>query len=108
MSANLESAFGILRLAEMPMRITRRGVTGEEDIMVAPSNYYRNSASVEDMTTQGREYIIRKSELAKTSLTKLRRGDALISDDLGEKSIVEVREMIALGNILGWRVRVDG
>jgi hypothetical protein len=108
MSSNVHNSFNILKLVELDMQLERRGSIAAQDIKAAPSNYYRNQQAPEDMRTQGREYIIRKSELDKTAFTSLRRGDALISTELGEKSIIEIREMIILGKIVGWRIRVDG
>lgn len=78
--------------------------TGDKtSISVAPSNYFRQMSNVEDTVTFGREFVIDKDELEIIP----KRGDKLIDDDFGVSTIKEIRDMVVLGEIVGYRIRTE-
>jgi hypothetical protein len=60
-------------------------------------------SNVEDTVTFGREFVIDKDELEIIP----KRGDKLIDDDFGVSTIKEIRDMVVLGEIVGYRIRTE-
>lgn len=76
-------------------------------IKMAPSNYFRNFEAIEETVHTGREYVVSKYDLDAQSFPRPERGFRVIDSDLGNGSIKEVREMIIMGVVAGYRLRVD-
>lgn len=72
---------------------------------IAPSNYFRNFEAIEEMVIEGREYVISKELLDNAGFTTLKRGIRIIDPVFNVSSIVEIREMVVMGEIVGYRVR---
>ena len=108
MSFNLEGYFN-QGLAIQAKSITYYQVSTDTEftIDVSPANYYRNHAMLEEMTSEGREYVISKIVFNNTITGQPVKGDRIISSDTGNHTITEIREMIIFGNIVGYRVRCD-
>lgn len=85
----------------------QRGDAEAQDFNYAISNYSRNMAVVEDMVTDGREFVFSKQEFDKLDLEYPKRQDVIIDPDMGVLTISEVIEMVILGNLVGFRVRTS-
>lgn len=107
MSINLEAAFIFgLKMNNRLGKYQRDG--GEElDFNYSTANYSRNLSSIEDMVVDGREFVFSKQEFDKLDLTYPKRQDVIIDDDLGTLTISEVIEMMAMGKLIGFRVRTS-
>lgn len=102
-----EAFSSILSLTKKEMTLERKNVHAAITIFASPSNYTRNLANLEEMTTMGREFVIDKKDLTADYLP-IKRGDILTDSLFGRMSIVEVREMTGFkGELLGYRVRID-
>lgn len=110
---SLDKAFNyLLQKAARPMTIerlnSRNGAIAAVDILAAFSNYSRNMAFTEEVVVRGRELVISWNETLKASDfadTGIRRGDRIKDTELGEFIVTEAEPMIAMGNIIGYRVR---
>lgn len=108
MSSNLIAAFNFVsKVNSRSMTIQRLGQTAQESIIVTPSNYFRNFALVEDVTSVGREFVVTAEELAKTSLTEIKKGDRLTDTVFGLMMVDSIREIVITGVIAGYRVRTS-
>lgn len=109
MSFNLEGAFNqALSVQSKAMTYYQVSTDTEVTIDAAPSNYFRNFAMAEDMVSEGREFVISKKVFDATILLgQPVRGDRLIHADLGNYNITEVREMLSMGSIIGYRLRCN-
>jgi len=76
-------------------------------LTMAPSNYFRNFASLEETVIEGREFVVSKKELESKSAEIPKRGDVIIDPELGDSTISEVREMVILGSVAGYRIRTS-
>lgn len=104
MSNSMTNAFKFV------VNIQGRNVTfrrGADTITVkmAPSNYFRRIAVVEDVTIEGNEYVVASDSFEGTAISKPRRGDLITDTDFGSASVIEVREMIFASVLIGYRVR---
>ncbi len=109
---SFEGAFNaLLFIHKRPVTLIRPQEVGpnlEYQIQASPSNYFRNLAATQEIVTKGREFVIPKSTLVTAGVTGLFRGDLLQDPELGDISIVEVREMFDFGGqIMGYRVRCE-
>lgn len=77
------------------------------DITLAPANYFRNLAGPEETVIEGREFVISKKILDSVNAPIPKRGFKIVDPDLGVNTITEVRDMIVLGKIFGFRVRTS-
>lgn len=109
MSFNLEGAFNqAVAIQSKEMTYYQLSTNAEALIEIAPSNYYRNHALLEEMVSEGREFVISKMVFDATVFTGPPvRGDRIIHADMGNFTIKEVREMVVMGAIVGFRVRCD-
>lgn len=109
MSFNLEGAFNqAVHIQSKPMTFYQVSSNTEVTIEAAPSNYFRNFEMLEEMVSEGREFVITRLDFVATALTGAPvRGDRLIHADLGNYTVKEAREMLAQGNIIGYRLRCD-
>jgi len=109
MSFNLEGAFNqAVALQSKEMTFYQVSTDAEVTMEMAPGNYFRNQTILEESVSKGREFVISKKVFDATTLTGApERGDRVISSDLGNFSIKEVREMVVMGTIVGYRVRGD-
>lgn len=106
MSAKILSGFEfILSLQGREVTIERLPTTAT--VNMASSNYFRNLAGLEETAIEGREYVVSKRELDDNSFPTPRRGDLIVDPVMGENSVDEVREMIILGNLVGYRLRTS-
>jgi len=104
MSANMVAAFNFI------IKLQGRDVTLDIDntiysIKLAPSNYFRKLAMIEEVVEEGYEFVISKTNLDSVSAPEPKRGDVIIDSVTGDNSIVEVKPLFALGELLGYRVR---
>lgn len=106
MSSSLDNAFNFIIQQKGRDIILERGVTSVT-VRVAPSNYTRNLAVVEEVIEEGREFVMSKTDLDATAFGSTpRRGDVIVDTITGTHSIVEVREMFGFaGTLLGYRIR---
>ena len=90
------------------MTLKRLGSPGYSiTVKATPSNYFRNLETAGDVTAEGREFIISKSQIEGTAVDKIKKGDRLSDTELGEMTITEAREMFDLGGeIMGFRLRI--
>jgi len=95
-----------LKINQRLMKIYSVGGT-QSDMYVTKSNYSRNTALPEEVVASGREYIVSMDELLKTAYTSIKRGYKLEDSQLGIFTVTEVNEMVVLGEIVGFRVRVE-
>jgi hypothetical protein len=105
---SLEASFNfMLNLHKRAVKLSRPAVM-EVDIFVTPSNYTRFLAGPEEISMQGREYIISKTNLIASGFPALKKGDRITDSELGTYPIAEIKEMFDLGgNIIGYRVRTN-
>ena len=75
------------------------------NITMAPSNYFRNLSSLEDMVIDGHEFIVSKDALDTVSFPTPRRGDVIYDSITGSNSVTEVKELFILGALAGYRLR---
>ena len=104
MSRSLISAFEfVLTLQGRDMTFERGATTAT--VKAAPSNYFRNLAGIEEAIIEGKEFVVSKKELDAQSFPTPRRGDVIVDTILGTNSVVEVREMVVMGQLVGYRLR---
>jgi hypothetical protein len=105
---SLKNAFNkLISRQARPMTYHQLSSGIKETINVAPSNFFRNLAVAEELVGDNREYVIPETELTKISVAIPKRGDKLIDATFGVGTIYEIHDMVVLGNIVGWRVRVN-
>lgn len=108
MSLNPEAAFNkILSLQARTVTLDDLETNTQISISAAPSNYFRHMAGPEETFAIGREFVVSKKNLSGTSLPLPKRGMRIIDSELGNNTIIEVREMIILGTVVGYRLRTD-
>lgn len=108
MSSNLIAAFNFVsKVNSRSMTIQRLGQTAQESIIVTPSNYFRNFAMPEEITSTGREFVITAEELSKTSIAEIKKGDRLTDPVFGLMMVDSTREIIITGSVAGYRVRTS-
>ena len=95
----------IINLQGREMTI-ERGVT-TATVKIAPSNYHRNRSVVEEVVSEGKEFVVAKSALDAVSFPTPRRGDVIVDPELGVNSVLEVIDMVFLGRLIGYRLRTD-
>ena len=108
MSFNLEGAFNfVLRFQSKTITYYQVSSDTEDTITLAPSNYFRNHEMLEEMVSEGREYVISKKIFNDTFTGEPVRGDRIIDGDVGNLTIRDIREMSVFGKVVGYRVRCD-
>lgn len=87
--------------------ISRKGTTAS--VKMAASNYFRNFSAPEEMAIEGKEFVVYYDDLVAESFPlPLRRGDIIKDPGVwGNNTISEVREMIILGKLIGYRLRTE-
>lgn len=105
---SIKTAFNtLLKLHSRDVTISRPGTVLTKDIIVSPSNFYRNMEGPADTSIKGREFVIGKDQFDGT-FTSPKRGDKLQDSELGYMTLREVREMFDIGGaIIGYRIRTD-
>ena len=98
----------MLGIHNRQMNIERPDLNLVVAVKATPSNYSRNLQGPEQVVVDGKEFVISKHALdTATFPCPPKRGDRLVDPDLGDMSIVEVREMFDLGGaIIAYRIRV--
>lgn len=71
------------------------------------SNYFRNAETSGMTVDEGREFVISVKALEPHGITVPVRGDRVIDAVTGNFTVKEVREMVILGKIEGYRLRMD-
>jgi hypothetical protein len=105
---NLIAAFeAILAIQSREVTLHDMDTPLQATVQAANANYFRNLQGPEEMTTEGREYVISKSSLDSAGFSTPVKGWKLIDPLIGTNTIKEVREMIIFGEIAGYRVRAD-
>ena len=75
-------------------------------IEYTPANYSRKLAGPEEITIDGKEFVISKQNLERAKYPVPIRGDRIVDSDIGLCSIAEVKEMFDFGGeLIGYRVR---
>ena len=106
MSVNLVSAFEyIISLQGREKTLERLPTTVQ--VKMANSNYFRNLAGLEETVVTGQEFIVSKRALDAVSFPTPKRGDVIFDVDLGEDTISEVKPLIIMGEIAGYRLRTS-
>lgn len=81
----------------------------QHTISIAPSNYRRNLDGPEEITYEGREYVVQYEEIKDLSLFPMKRGQRFYDADRDD--VYNIREVNPLnglaGELLGYRVRCD-
>lgn len=97
----------VLRLQEQDAVISRRGEIADTNIKIAPSNYFRDYDSVEEVPITGNEFVMDLDQLVGTGFeaTGPKRGDTLVSSIYGTHTIEEIRPLSILGRLVGYRIR---
>lgn len=103
-SSFMNAAFNFILTLQGRDVTLERGATSVT-VKMAPSNYFRNLSGPEEVVIGGREFVVSKEALDGQSYGTPRRGDLIIDSDMGPNAIVEVREMIVLGKLVGYRMR---
>lgn len=109
MSFNLVEAFKkTLSFQSQAATLTRRGEVTAIDIMIAPSNYFRDFSSIEEIPVSGNEFVIETSQLVGTGFSAgIKRGDVIVNAIYGTMTVEEIRPMTILGSLAAYRVRVN-
>lgn len=95
----------IISLQGREMTLERDAGATTAIVKMAPSNYHRNRSLVEEIVSEGKEFVVAKSALDSVSFGAPKRGDLIIDSELGDNSILEVVEMVFLGKLIGYRLR---
>ena len=106
---SLNSAFGaLLSIHSRTMTLTRPGGVSVS-IKATPSNYFRNLAGPEEVTFEGKEFIISKAILDGSGFTlPIKKGDRLVDTQMGSHTVQEIREIFDIGAaIMGYRIRTN-
>lgn len=106
---SLSSAFGVLlSVHSRTMTLTRPGGVSVP-IKATPSNYFRNLAGPEEVTFEGKEFVISKVVLDASGFTlPIKKGDRLVDTEMGSHTVQEIREMFDVGaSIMGYRIRTN-
>jgi hypothetical protein len=78
------------------------------NIEASPGNYFRNTAAPEEITIEGKEFVISKSVLDLVYYPAIKKGDRIKDTEIGTMIVTEVREMFGFGGaIIGYRVRTS-
>ena len=83
--------------------LTKSGVA-INGVAIARSNLNRKLQAIEDSTYEGREFVFTSDEAERVSWDP-RLGDRITTPTLGTNSITEIIPQIALGKLIGYRVR---
>jgi hypothetical protein len=104
----LNNAFNyLLSLQAIDVKIKDLNTSTEADIQISPSNYFRKLEGIEETTIEGKEYVISKSVLDKQSFPEPKRGHRIIHSPTQHDTIGEVKPMIVMGKLFGYRVRIQ-
>ena len=76
-------------------------------VLMANSNYFRNLAGPEETVIEGKEFVVSKQALDEVSYPTPKRGDTIFDIDLGEEIVSEVKPLIILGELAGYRIRTS-
>jgi hypothetical protein len=77
-------------------------------IEVSPANFSRNLNGPEEVTFPGREYVISKTNLVKAGYAgSPKKNHRIVDAEFGTRTIEEVKEMVLLGQLIGFRVRTN-
>lgn len=96
-----------LSIQSQTMKIHNLDTNVKHDIKVAPSNYARNLAGPEEIAIEGKEFVVSKTSLDAANYGTLKRGHKIIDSDLGINTISEIREMVIMGVVVGYRLRTS-
>lgn len=98
----------MLSIQKRDMTISRPGTALTGPVTVSPSNYFRNLSGPEQITIEGKEFVIPKSSLDSISYPVPKKGDRLTDPEIGVSVISEIREMFDVGGaIIAYRIRCN-
>lgn len=106
---SIKNAFHyLIKLHSREVVIKRPGTPYAGNILLSPSNYFRNLAGPEETVIEGREYIVSKLNLDQAAFPIPKRGDRIEDPELGIYVISEVRELFDFGGgVIGFRIRTS-
>lgn len=108
MSLNLEAAFNvIINLKGRLMELHDLETDTKVSFKIAKSNYFRSLQGMEEISIDGREFIISKKLLVESGFPGLVKNVRIIDPEGGQYTISDIEEMEGLGNILGYRVKTS-
>lgn len=90
----------IIRLQGVDVIIKQIATDTNHTVRAAITNYFRNPLVDEQIEASGRQYVISNKNLTFTP----KRGDRLTVSSSQYFSIADVREMVAFGKIVGYRL----
>ena len=108
--SSAQNAFDfVLKTQGRIMTYERNGGDETDQILVCPSNYFRNLAGIEETQFQGREFVISKTVFDNSVFADKipHRSDVIVDPDFGDSTISEVRELMVFGIIIGYRIRTS-
>lgn len=103
---SVKQAFAtIISLSGRDIAITRKSSGGDASVIIkgAPSNYFRQLVSIEEMTIETTEIVISKDSLG--VFGKPKKGDLLVDSEYGRLTIDQIIEMSFFGEVIGYRLR---
>ncbi len=101
----LKEAFNlIIQLQKEDCDILTKSGVAINGVAIARSNLNRKLQAIEDSTYEGREFVFTSDEAERVSWDP-RLGDRITTPTLGTNSITEIIPQIALGQLIGYRVR---
>ncbi len=93
----------ILNLQGFEVTIKRQIDLSDNIVLAAQSNYFRKPLIDEQIVGSGREYVVSTKDT--TFLPK--RGDTFIISSTEYYSVIEVKEMRAFKDVIGYRVTLE-
>ena len=104
----LNNAFNyLLSLQAIDVKIKDLDTATEADIQISPSNYFRKLEGIEETTIEGKEFVISKAVLDKQSFPEPKRGFRIIHSLTQYDTIGEVKPMVVMGKLFGYRIRIQ-
>lgn len=90
----------IINVQGQVITIKRSSDDTEHEIKAARSNYFRKPLVDEQIVSEGKQYVVSESDLAFIP----RRTDSFILSATEYYQIDSVNELVALGNVIGYRL----
>ncbi len=104
----LENGFNlIIKMQGVAVTISNVAKTSTADVKMAKSNASRKLEFIDDTTYDGNELVVSKKDLDGQLYPKPEVGDLITSTILGTNYVTNVVEQIAMGNVIGYRLKVS-
>lgn len=107
---SLENAFNFLlekASGENISHIKRRGEFADMEIKIAPSNYFASSKTIEEIELDDEEFVVSNKYFKDSDMGRPERGDIITSSVFGEKSVIRVKPLYIMGNLIAFRIRLE-